>query len=73
MKKLTSFILAVLMLLAASVLPALAENPPQGPLEDASARKTGILTLLNTTEEEYTAYKNARQAIYDLLTRDGRS
>ncbi len=71
MKKLTSFILAVLMLLAASVLPALAENPPQGPREDAPARKTGILTLLNTTEEEYTAYKNARQAIYDLLTRDG--
>ena len=71
MKKLTSFILAALILLTASVLPALAENPPQGPQEQGPARKTGILTLLNTTEEEYAAYKAARQAIYDLLIRDG--
>jgi len=70
-KKLTSFILAALILLTASVLPALAENPPQGPQEQGPAMKTGILTLLNTTEEEYAAYKAARQAIYDLLIRDG--
>ena len=71
MKKLTSFILAALILLTASVLPALAENPPQGPQEQGPAMKTGILTLLNTTEEEYAAYKVARQAIFDLLIRDG--
>jgi len=67
MKKRFAAILAILMLLTI-VASALAEQPPR---REGPVRKTGMLSLLNATEQEYAAYKGASQFLYDQLVREG--
>ena len=70
MKRMMTFVLALILGLSMFVVSAFAEGAPQGepPLIN---QRCGLLTMLNISEEQYVVFKEARHLIGDQLIREG--
>ena len=68
MKKTVSLILALILMLSALIVPAWAEGAPP-----SKHKKTGMLSMLSMSEEEYLSYLKVRQKLGDFLIRMGYS
>ena len=70
MKRMMTFVLALILGLSMFVVSAFAEGAPQGepPLIN---KRCGLLTMLNIGEEQYVVFKEARHLIGDQLIREG--